>query len=125
MARSQQPRFEAAGGHRLPLGGLNGYLGVRGKQGRNKNKFQGVTPKKVHRTKLFDTPLEAAIAFGIGREAWAHKDYRTPWEATHGDRTGFGAPFRRQNTGHVAKGWAPSVQWGRPCQGDAAAGGGT
>ena len=52
-----------AGGHRLPLGGVNGYLHVRGKQGKKKDKFQGVTPKKNHRTKLFGTALEAAIAF--------------------------------------------------------------
>ena len=43
-ARAQQT-FEVAGGQRLPLGGRNGYLGVRGKQGRAKNKFQGVTPR--------------------------------------------------------------------------------
>ena len=29
-------------GLRVPLGGVNGYKGVRGKQGRKKNKFQGV-----------------------------------------------------------------------------------
>ena len=67
MPRSQ-PRFEDAGGQRLPLGGVNGYLGVRGKQGRSKDKFQGVTPKKKHRTELFDTPLEAAIAFAQLKE---------------------------------------------------------
>ena len=58
-----QPRFEEVAGQRLPLGGMNGYLGVRGKQGRKRDKFQGVTPKKRHRTKLCDTPLEAAVAF--------------------------------------------------------------
>ena len=57
-----QPRFEEAGGQRLPLGGVNGYRGVRGKQGRKKDKFQGATPKKRHLTSLFDTALEAAIA---------------------------------------------------------------
>ena len=51
-------RFEEAGGQRLPLGGRHGYLGVRGKQGRKKDKFQGTTPKKQHRTGLCDTPLE-------------------------------------------------------------------
>jgi hypothetical protein len=60
--RRAQPRFEEAAGRRLPLGGLNGYRGVRGGQGRGKDKFQGVTPKKKHRTKLFDTAQEAAIA---------------------------------------------------------------
>ena len=63
MPRSQQPRFEEAGGHWLPLGGVNGYHSVRGRQGRDKNKFQGCSPNKEHRTRHFDTPLEAAIAF--------------------------------------------------------------
>ena len=57
-----QPRFEEAGGQRVPLGGLNGYRGVRGKQGRGKNMFQGITPRKQHRTKLYGTALEAAVA---------------------------------------------------------------
>ena len=57
---SREPRFELAGGQRLPLGGLNGYAGVRGKQGRKKDKFQGATPRKKHRTRLFDTAQEAA-----------------------------------------------------------------
>jgi hypothetical protein len=56
-------RFEEAGGQRLPLGGKHGYLGVRGGQGRKKDKFQGTTPKKTHRTGHHDTALEAAIAF--------------------------------------------------------------
>ena len=30
---------EAVGALRLPLGGVNGYIGVRGKQGRKKDKF--------------------------------------------------------------------------------------
>ena len=63
MPRSQQARFEEAGGQRLPLGGINGYIGVRGK-----DKYQGVTPKKVNRTQLFDTAREAAIAFAQLRE---------------------------------------------------------
>ena len=54
--------------HRLPLGGKNGYLGVRGKQGRGKDKFQGTTPEKQHRTDLFDTAHEAAIAFAQLKE---------------------------------------------------------
>ena len=54
--------FEEVAGQRLPLGGVNGYLGIRGKQGRKQDKYQGVTPKKKHRTKLCNTPLEAAIA---------------------------------------------------------------
>ena len=63
-----QPRIEEVAGQRLPLGGINGYLGVRGKQGRGKDKFQGVTPKKQHRTGLFDSPLQAAIAFAQLKE---------------------------------------------------------
>ena len=46
------PRFEEAGGLRLPLGGRNGYLHVRGKQGKNKDKYQGVTPRKKHRSPM-------------------------------------------------------------------------
>ena len=63
-----QPRFEEFGGQRLPLGGLNGYAGVRGKQGRKKDKFQGVTPKKQHRTAHFDTAQDAALALAQLRE---------------------------------------------------------
>ena len=63
MPRSQQARFEEAGGQRLLLGGINGYIGVRGKQGRKKNVFQGATPKKVQHTQLFDIAQEAAMAF--------------------------------------------------------------
>ena len=57
-----QPRFEAVDGLRVPLGGINGYKGVRGKQGRKKNKYQGVTPRKTHRTGPHETPKEAAVA---------------------------------------------------------------
>ena len=64
----REPRFELAGGQRLPLGGLNGYAGVRGKQGKKKDKFQGVTPKKTHRTQHFDTAQEAAVALAQLRE---------------------------------------------------------
>ena len=49
MARKQQ-RFEEVAGQRLPLGGVNGYAGVRGKQGKKKDKYQGCTPRKKHRT---------------------------------------------------------------------------
>ena len=67
MPRKQQ-RFEEVAGQRLPLGGVNGYRGVRGKQGKKKNKYQGVTPKKKHRTRLFATAKEAAIALAQLRE---------------------------------------------------------
>ena len=66
--RRNTARFEVAGGQRLPLGGINGYVGVRGKQGKKKNKFQGITPKKKHRTEHFDTAQEAAIALAQLRE---------------------------------------------------------
>ena len=56
------PRFEEVDGLRVPLGGVNGYKGVRGKQGRKKNKFQGMTPRKTHRTGPHETPKEAAVA---------------------------------------------------------------
>ena len=65
---SREPRFELAGGQRLPLDGLNGYAGVRGKQGKKKDKFQGATPRKKHRTRLFDTAQEAALALAQLRE---------------------------------------------------------
>ena len=67
MPRSA-PRVEEVGGRRLPLGGQHGYVGVRGRQGKKKNKFQGVTPRKTHRTGYFDTALEAAVAFAQLRE---------------------------------------------------------
>ena len=46
------PRFEVVGGQRLPLGGVNGYVHVRGKQGKKRNKFQGISPGKKTLTKL-------------------------------------------------------------------------
>ena len=62
------PRFEEVGGQRLPLGGVNGYQHVRGKQGKKRNKFQGVSPGKKTRTRHYDTALEAAIAFAQLKE---------------------------------------------------------
>ena len=56
------PRFEEVDGLRVPLGGVNGYCGVRGKQGRKKNKYQGLTPRKKHRTGPYETAKEAAVA---------------------------------------------------------------
>ena len=53
---------EAVGALRLPLGGINGYIGVRGRQGYSKDKFQGTTPTKKRRTKLFNNAREAAVA---------------------------------------------------------------
>ena len=57
-----QDNVEVSGLLRLPLGGINGYRDVRGKQGRKKDKFQGCTPNKTRRTSLFSTPREAAVA---------------------------------------------------------------
>ena len=62
MASYQQDNVEAVGALRLPLGGINGYVGVRGKQGRKKDKFQGTTPTKTRRTKHCKTAREAAVA---------------------------------------------------------------
>ena len=58
----KRDKVEVAGALRLPLGGVNGYVGVRGKQGYKKNQFQGTTPRKTRRTKLCNTPREAAVA---------------------------------------------------------------
>ena len=65
--------WQLAGGGRgaapVPLGGVNGYHvhGVR-RQGRKSEKFQGTTPQKIDRTKLFDTPRDAAIALAQLKE---------------------------------------------------------
>jgi hypothetical protein len=53
---------ERFGNLKLPLGGKYEYKGVRGKQGRARDRFQGYTPKKTHFTELFDKPHEAAVA---------------------------------------------------------------
>ena len=37
-------KVEVIGALRLPLGGVNGYVGVRSRQGYTKDKFQGTTP---------------------------------------------------------------------------------
>lgn len=61
-ARKEVP-VERFGNRLLPLGGANRYKGVRGKQGRKRDKYQGCTPRKTHFTGLYDTALEAAVAF--------------------------------------------------------------
>ena len=61
-ARAARP-FEDVDGIRVELGGKYGYKHVRGKQGRTRDKFQGVSPSKKHRTVLFDAPRPAAVAF--------------------------------------------------------------
>ena len=53
---------ERFGNTLLPLGGKSGYQGVRGKQGKKRNKFQGYTPKKTHFTRLHPSAQEAAVA---------------------------------------------------------------
>ena len=64
--------MEEVAGQRLPLCGVNGYNGVR-RQGRDKNKFQGTTPQKFDRTKLFDTPRDAAIALAQLKVKGGHR----------------------------------------------------
>ena len=60
--------FEDVAGRRLPLGGKNVYLGVRGKQGWRQDQYQGCTPNKKHRTGLFDKPFDAAMALAELKE---------------------------------------------------------
>ena len=65
MALRIAPRevlVERFGNLKLPLGGKYEYKGVRGKQGRASNRFQGYTPRKSHTTELYDTSQEAAVA---------------------------------------------------------------
>ena len=54
------PATEQWAGLALALGGKNKYKGVRGSQGKDKDKYQGHTPKKIHTTKLYATAHEAA-----------------------------------------------------------------
>ena len=61
-ARAAVP-FEDVNGVRVERGGKHGYQHVRGGQGRKKDKFQGLSPKKSHLTGLFDSPQEAAVAY--------------------------------------------------------------
>ena len=72
------------GGQRLPLGGINGYKHIRGKQGKGKDKFQGVSPKKMHRTRHCGTALDAALAYAqmmedveLGLESEQQQDKKT------------------------------------------------
>ena len=62
---AQAPRqvlVERFGNFKLPLGGMYEYKGVRGKQGRARDRFQGYTPKKTHLTRLCNTSQEATVA---------------------------------------------------------------
>ena len=65
QVHAREVLVERFGNCRLPLGGKNEYLGVRGKQGRNRDQFQGFTPKKSHFTKLCNSSQEAAVALAI------------------------------------------------------------
>ena len=79
-------QVEVVGTLRLPLGGINGYRHVRGKQGRDNSKFQGISPKKKTVTKLHDTPREAALAYAQLKQqpreqlddALRHLDFSSP-----------------------------------------------
>ena len=53
---------ERCGSLNLLVGGINGYVRVRGGQGPGKNQFQGYTKDKKNSTAAFDTAREAAIA---------------------------------------------------------------
>ena len=61
-SKQQVVEVERFGELRLPLGGKSGYVGVRGKQGPDKDRYQGYTKDKMHTTKLFNEPHEAAVA---------------------------------------------------------------
>ena len=61
-AAARGPLVERFGNLELPLGGKYEYAGVRGKQGRSRDQYQGYTPKKTHITRLCDTAQEAAVA---------------------------------------------------------------
>ena len=61
-SKATEVLVERFGNALLPLGGLQGYVGVRGKQGKKRNKFQGYTPNKTHFTGLCDSAQEAAVA---------------------------------------------------------------
>ena len=61
-AAARGPLVERFGNLELPLGGKYEYAGVRGKQGRSRDRFQGYTPKKKHFSRLCDTAQEAAVA---------------------------------------------------------------
>ena len=54
-ALERGPLVERFGNLELPLGGKYEYAGVRGNQGRARDRFQGYTPKKQHFTRLYDT----------------------------------------------------------------------
>ena len=64
MVAGSKPLVERFGSLNLPLGGTNGYIGVRKCK---KGGYQGYTPKKSkgHFTARYDTAKEAAVARAI------------------------------------------------------------
>jgi hypothetical protein len=65
-----QPRFEEVAGQRLPLGGRNGYLGVRaaGRGAKATSSRGRRRARKQHRTRLCHSAQEAAIALAQVKE---------------------------------------------------------
>ena len=59
------PLTETFGTLSLPLGGRQGYKGVRGGQGPKRDGFQGYTPRKTHCTKVYKTAHEAAVQLAL------------------------------------------------------------
>ena len=56
----------------------HGYPGVRGGQGRGRNKFQGCLPGKVGTTDLFDKPEEAAAALELLKQEKRAAEQKVP-----------------------------------------------
>jgi len=88
-------KVEVAGVLRLPLGGVNGYVGVRGKQGYKKNQFQGTTPRKTRRTKLCNTPREAAVALAQLTTTHELQEQFDPSRQLHFESPAIDAPLAR------------------------------
>ena len=73
--RVKQVLVERCGDLHLLVGGANGCKRVRGRQGPDKNQFQGYTKDKKNSTAAFDTAREAAIALaGLERDLAAGLD---------------------------------------------------
>ena len=68
MASAGSDRVELFGSLQLQLGGKNGYAGVRGGQGKQKDKFQAyvnISGMKRCIPGLHDSPHEAAVALAL------------------------------------------------------------
>ena len=85
MASYLQDNVEAVGALRLPLGGINGYIGVRGKQGRKKDKFQGTTPTKTRRTNISRRPEKRQSLWLSSHDALENQTIQSP-SSTSGRR---------------------------------------